>query len=119
MLRYRERSRPMTVPHRARPLPGLGLHRPVLQGLASYFFPGDVNLILRILSGGVLAVMVTAVTYKLFQRLLRNAYLPEKQAILTAASIESFSWRATTFSFTNEIFSQRFEAIKQPLVMEI
>lgn len=71
---------------------------------------------LAALMGGSL---VTAVIFALFRRQIHQAYLPEKKEILNAARIENFSWRATTFTFENEEFTQRFAAINESLLMEI
>ena len=60
----------------------------------------------------------TAVLTLLRPRPQRRAR-PAKQAILAAAQISDFSWRATTFSFTNETFANRFREINQPLLYEL
>lgn len=65
------------------------------------------------------ALIVTAVIIAIFQRKIREAYLPEKQYVLNAATIENFSWRATTFAFKNEEFKRRFVELNASLLMEI
>jgi hypothetical protein len=65
------------------------------------------------------AVVITAVILIIFRQKIQEVYLPEKQAVLNAARIENFSWRATTFAFENEEFERRFVTINEPLLMEI
>lgn len=65
------------------------------------------------------AAAVTAVFLTIFRYKTQSAYLPEKRAVLNAARIQNFSWRATTFAFENEEFKRRFVAINEPLLMEI
>ncbi len=65
------------------------------------------------------ALLVTAVIIAIFQRKIRDAYLPEKQQVLKAATIENFSWRATTFAFKNEEFKRRFVELNASSLMEI
>lgn len=99
-------------------LSGSGLFLLVLVlGLA--LVPAGWPLGLRLLLVGLLAAGATAVLAALFRRQIRQAYLPEKKAVLEAARIQDFSWRATTFAFANETFSQRFREINEPLLMEI
>ena len=81
--------------------------------------PPDLPVLLRFLAALAGAVFVTAVVIALFQHQIKETYLPEKQAVLQAAQIENFSWRATTFSFANELFRQRFVEMNEPLLMEI
>jgi hypothetical protein len=81
--------------------------------------PPGVALWLRVVGGLLVAVGVTAVILTIFRRKIQASYLPEKQAILNAARIETFSWRATTFAFENEEFKRRFVEMNEPLLMEI
>jgi hypothetical protein len=70
-----------------------------------------------LLAVGMSAVVVTAViTLTRLQQ--KRVMLPEKQAILKAAHIETFSWRATTFNFHNQAFLERFKTINKSLLME-
>lgn len=66
---------------------------------------------------GVSAVVGTAV-FLLINIQQKRAMLPEKQAILDAAYIETFSWRATTFEFRNQAFLERFKTINESSLME-
>ncbi len=81
--------------------------------------PAGLAFWLRLLSAGLVGLAATAVSHTLFQRKIRSAYLQEKQAILASARIVNFSWRATTFTFENETFRERFIEINEPLLMEI
>ncbi|MCA9923777.1 MAG: hypothetical protein KC419_17580 [Anaerolineales bacterium] len=44
--------------------------------------------------------------------------LPEKQTIRSAARIDTFSWRAVTFDFQNDTFTERFKSLNESLLME-
>ena len=70
-----------------------------------------------LLAFGVSAVVVTAVI-ALTRIQQKRVMLPEKQAILNAAHIETFSWRATTFEFHNQTFLERFKTINESSLME-
>ncbi|MCB8982811.1 MAG: hypothetical protein H6659_03210 [Ardenticatenaceae bacterium] len=91
----------------------------ILLALGLLLTPSGLAFWLRLLLGLVLGLGVgTAVLVYFRRRALQNA-LPAKQAILQSAQIETFSWRAVTFSFTNETFYERFRALNQPLLMEM
>ena len=77
--------------------------------------PGSLRWLMAF--GG--ALLVTAVIYTFIQHKIQETYLPEKKAVLNAARIAAFSWRATTFEFENDTFSERFVEINEPLLMEI
>lgn len=77
--------------------------------------PGSLRWLMAF--GG--ALLVTAVIFTFIQHKIRETYLPEKQAVLNAVRITTFSWRATTFDFENDTFSQRFVELNEPLLMEI
>ena len=64
------------------------------------------------------AGLVTAVLYG-FRKPIANAALPEKQAIRQSVTIETFSWRATTFAFENDRFADRFTELNASRLMEI
>ncbi len=80
--------------------------------------PVDWGLGLRLLFAvGVSGVVGTAV-FLLTRLQQKRVMLPEKQAILDAAHIETFSWRATTFEFCNQAFLERFKTINESSLME-
>jgi hypothetical protein len=54
-----------------------------------------------------------------FRRIRADAALPEKKAILASSQLVDFSWRATTFEFDNEEFSDRVEELNQEKLMEV
>lgn len=81
--------------------------------------PAGLAFLLRLLIGLLAAGAVTAVSLHLFHRAQANAARPEKKAIRQSAQIAAFSWRATTFKFENETFTERFKEINEPLLMEI
>lgn len=81
--------------------------------------PAGLAFWLRLLLGLIVGLGVgTAVLLYFRRRALQHA-LPTKLAILQSAQIQTFSWRAVTFTFTNETFSERFRALNQPLLMEL
>ncbi|MCL4262617.1 MAG: hypothetical protein KJ069_05360 [Anaerolineae bacterium] len=82
--------------------------------------PPGLATAVRLLAAVVVGGMVTAVIFAIFRRQISQTYLlPEKKAILHAARIENFSWRATTFAFENEEFKRRFVEMNESLLMEI
>lgn len=80
--------------------------------------PPGLSFILRLLIALLIGGAFTFGVGILFRRAIRNAALPEKKAILQAAQIDTFSWRATTFSFANDAFTERFVDINESLLME-
>lgn len=74
-----------------------------------------LRLLIAMLVGGAL---VAAVLWG-FRQPIANAALPEKQAIRQSVAIEDFSWRATTFTFENDLFADRFTELNEPRLMEI
>jgi hypothetical protein len=74
-----------------------------------------LRLLIALLVG---AGLVTAVLYG-FRKPIANAALPEKQAIRQSVAIETFSWRATTFAFENDLFADRFTELNETRLMEI
>lgn len=81
--------------------------------------PAGIALWLRLILGVAVAVAAAVVVRKLVRPAIDKAATSEKQAVRQAARIERFSWRATTFSFTNEAFVERFEELNSNLLMEI
>lgn len=53
-----------------------------------------------------------------FRRKRLEAARPEKKAILASSQMVEFSWRAATFEFENEDFSDRFMELNQEKLME-
>lgn len=54
-----------------------------------------------------------------FRRIRAEAARLEKKAILASTRMVEFSWRAATFEFENEEFSDRFEELNQEKLMEL
>ena len=81
--------------------------------------PAGLGLPLRILAALVGALVVAAVVFKLCRREGLRQARPEKRAILEAAQMTNFSWRATTFEFRNERFAEHFAAVNEPRLMEL
>ena len=89
--------------------------------LAAAFFiiPYEIELGIRLVSILAVAALGSLGTYLWFWRRREAAALPEKKAILAAAAMTNFSWRATTFAFTNENYAAQFSQLNEPLLMEI
>ncbi|MCP5098858.1 MAG: hypothetical protein GY943_25180 [Chloroflexi bacterium] len=81
--------------------------------------PAHLSFILRLISALFIGLLSGTAVYTLFHHLSNRATLPAKKAILNTAHITSFSWRTTTFAFTNETFTKRFKSINEPLLMHI
>lgn len=78
-----------------------------------------MGLWLRLLLALPIAAGAAYLVYRAFQPTIHNAALDSKKAVRDAAQIETFSWRATTFTFTNETFAERFTELNHELLMEI
>lgn len=81
--------------------------------------PGGFSFILRLAIAFALALIVALIILSYFRGKARAATLPEKRAILDSALMSDFSWRATTFEFTNEGFATRFENLNRSKLMEV
>lgn len=82
------------------------------------FTPLAIPFILRLTIAILVAFLLGSLLWTLFQRVKQRAASPDKQAILTAATIDNFSWRTTTFKFANEPFAERFRLLNESLLME-
>lgn len=80
--------------------------------------PAGLSLTLRLLISFSLALFLAEIALVWSGKVRRQAALPVKQAIYESASIQTFSWRATTFLFENEIFCESFKALNESLLME-
>jgi hypothetical protein len=73
-----------------------------------------------LLRGGaavILGVLVASAVQAQLRGLALKAARPEKRMILESARLANFSWRATTFEFSNEAFVERFVDLNEQLVM--
>jgi len=91
----------------------------ILLVLGLLLTPAGLAFWLRLLLGLVAGLGAGTAVLLYFRRLALQKALPAKLAILQSAQIETFSWRAVTFSFTNEAFYERFRDLNQPLLMEL
>ena len=81
--------------------------------------PAEISWLLRLVVALVLGLMLAQLAWQLFRRAQLNAELPAKKSIRQSADITHFSWRATTFEFTNETFAKRFEEMNKSLLMDV
>jgi hypothetical protein len=77
-----------------------------------------MDLILRVPVALFVALVATKLVLMFFERARREAALPAKQAIYDSAQVAAFSWRATVFKFSNEVFAERFRDLNEYLLME-
>lgn len=77
-----------------------------------------MGLWLRLLLALPIAAGAAYLVYRAFQSSIRNAALDGTKAVRDSAQIEAFSWRATTFTFTNETFTERFTELNHEFIME-
>ena len=103
-----EEERWRTLSWLAAGLIGLGL---ALLGLLLLpaVWPLGLRLLLGVVPAGIIA---NAIRQNIQHDSLKRAR-PEKQEILNAAKIVTFSWRTTTFDFTNETFAAKVMALNQ------
>ncbi len=73
---------------------------------------------LRLLTALFIAIIMSAGIMLIFRRIGLRAVLPEKRNILESAQMVDFSWRATTFEFTNDDFAQRFGQLNEHRLMD-
>lgn len=93
---------------------GLGL---MALALTLLLTPAGLSLWLRLLAGLLIGLGVGTAVRTLFRRISASKALPAKKEILQAARLETFSWRAAAFTFTNETFRERFRELNQSLLM--
>jgi hypothetical protein len=80
--------------------------------------PDDLALMVWFLFSLPTALLLAAGVYGLLDRKRRTAARPEKKAILGAAQIVDFSWRATVFDFDNDAFAERFVLLNESVLIE-
>jgi len=81
--------------------------------------PAALGWPLKLLESLAAGVAVWAAVVVFVRRRYRKAISPEKMEIIEAARIVDFSWRATTFEFQNDRFSEQFLAINEALLMQL
>ncbi|MGW8318708.1 MAG: hypothetical protein ACWGPS_05635 [Candidatus Promineifilaceae bacterium] len=80
--------------------------------------PDGLALLVWLLFSLPTALLLAAGVYGLLDRKRRAAARPEKKAILRAAQIMDFSWRATVFDFNNDTFAERFVVLNESVLIE-
>lgn len=84
-------------------------------GLAPAGWTTPIRVIIALLLG----LFFVRLSLAFFQRHTLQYARPEKQAIREAAKIITFSWRATTFQFTNQDFLTRFKSLNTSRLMDL
>ncbi len=83
------------------------------------FFYRLIPLLAAFIVAMALAALVATALNIFLRRRRIKAARPEKKAILASTGLVGFSWRATTFEFENEEFSERFTELNRERLMEI
>ena len=86
--------------------------------LLLFLLPSGMGFGLRLILALIGAVLIALFIRVLLQGLIQRAALPEKKAIWGSAHMESFSWRTTTFVFSNESFVECFNELNKSLLVE-
>ena len=86
--------------------------------LGFFLLPSVLPVWLRLLAGIILAGLVALGLRGIFKQRSAEVARPEKIAILEAAQMVNFSWRATTFHFSREDFSEQFSKLNEQQLME-
>jgi hypothetical protein len=92
----------------------------LLLGLALIFvlLPADFGVAVRLFMALLVAGLGAAAVFIASRRWADQAALPEVKAIRQAASLDTFSWRTVTLSFTNESFADQFRQLNEPILWE-
>lgn len=80
--------------------------------------PAGLPFVARFMLAVLLAAGLAVVAFDLGRRVAAQHARPEKQAILNSARLTRFSWRATTFEFTNPVFSERFSTLNEARLLK-
>jgi uncharacterized protein (DUF983 family) len=64
------------------------------------------------------SIMVSAGIMLIFRRIGLRAVLPQKRNIRDSARMVDFSWRTTTFEFTNDDYARRFGQLNEHRLMD-
>jgi hypothetical protein len=91
-----------------------------LLGLALTFLllPADFGIGLRLFLALPVAGLGATAVFTASRRWADQAALPDVKAIRQAASLDTFSWRTVTLSFTNESFADQFRQLNEPILWE-
>ncbi len=79
--------------------------------------PSSLPILLRLIMSLFVSSMVGIGLFMWFSARSGRAALPKKKEILASAFMTDFSWRATTFEFVNEAFSERFVNLNRARLM--
>lgn len=80
--------------------------------------PSGLSFVYRLLFALGLAGLAAIAILSFFRQRSRRYARPEKKAILAAAQLSDFSWRAMTLVFADETFARRFAELNEPIQME-
>jgi hypothetical protein len=91
----------------------------IIVGLALFLLiTAGLPLALRLALSLVAALLLSLAVWTFFKRRSQDAFRLEKKAILESARMTDFSWRATTFEFSNDVFAEGVAELNEPLLME-
>ena len=86
--------------------------------LSFFLLPAELPVWLRLLAGIILAGLVALGLRGIIKQRSAEMARSEKKAILGAVRMVNFSWRATTFHFSREDFSEKFIKLNEQQLME-
>ena len=84
-----------------------------------FLLPAGLGAPFRFFISVTIALIIAASTFRYGRRTALRRARPQKQAILKAATLIDFSWRATTFEFVNETFAENFSTINESRLFNI
>jgi hypothetical protein len=82
-----------------------------------FLLPAGITVLLRLLLAAGVASLGAIAVLSYFRHSSLARARPEKRAILAAAQLTDFSWRAMTFVFADETFARRFAELNEPQLM--
>lgn len=82
------------------------------------FLPAWLAFVLRLLLAIVIAGAVALTVTLTFRRRSAEKARPEKLAVINAARLADFSWRATTFEFEDEQYAGEFIELNKDKLLE-
>lgn len=95
-----------------------GLTGLLLLALTFLLLPADFGTVARLFLAIMVAGLGATAVFTISQRWADQAALPEVKAIRQAASLNTFSWRTITLSFTNEQFAEQVRQLNQANLWE-
>jgi hypothetical protein len=87
--------------------------------LGWFLVPASLLFGLHLAAALGLGMALGAAAWSWTRRDLTAKSRPEKLAVVASGRIVHFSWRATTFEFTNEAYAEAFQALNKDRLMPL